>query len=57
MTVPEVCGSCTIPALAPLPRMKASCVVFGMPKEAIALGGVDEVMSLTQIAQTLGRPD
>lgn len=36
---------------------EASCVVFGMPKEAIALGGVDEVMSLTQIAQTLGRPD
>jgi two-component system, chemotaxis family, protein-glutamate methylesterase/glutaminase len=30
-----------------------SCVVFGMPKEAIAHGGVDDVISLTQIAQTL----
>ncbi|MFB2864796.1 chemotaxis response regulator protein-glutamate methylesterase [Aeromonas sp. MdU4] len=36
---------------------EASCVVFGMPKEAIAHGGVDEVMSLAQITQTLARPD
>lgn len=36
---------------------EASCVVFGMPKEAIAHGGIDEVMSLAQITQTLGRPD
>lgn len=28
-----------------------SCVVFGMPKEAIARGGVDSIMSLEQIAQ------
>lgn len=28
-----------------------SCVVFGMPKEAIALGGVDEVCSLQKLAQ------
>lgn len=27
-----------------------SCVVFGMPKEAIALGGVDRVLSLEKIA-------
>jgi two-component system chemotaxis response regulator CheB len=27
-----------------------SCVIFGMPKEAIELGGVDEVLPLTQIA-------
>ncbi|WP_028455139.1 protein-glutamate methylesterase/protein-glutamine glutaminase [Chitinilyticum litopenaei] len=27
-----------------------SCVVFGMPKEAIALGGVDEVLDLREIA-------
>ena len=26
---------------------EASCVVFGMPKEAIAHGGVDEVLPLT----------
>lgn len=29
---------------------EASCVVFGMPKEAIAQGGVDEVLPLTKIA-------
>jgi two-component system chemotaxis response regulator CheB len=30
-----------------------SCVVFGMPKEALAHGGVQEVMSLDAIATTL----
>lgn len=29
-----------------------SCVVFGMPKEAIKLGGVDKVVPLDEIAQT-----
>ncbi|MBK8016861.1 MAG: chemotaxis response regulator protein-glutamate methylesterase [Betaproteobacteria bacterium] len=29
---------------------EASCVVFGMPREAIALGGVDEVVPLDDIA-------
>ena len=29
---------------------EASCVVFGMPKEAIALGGVDQVLGLDAIA-------
>jgi two-component system chemotaxis response regulator CheB len=29
---------------------EASCVVFGMPKEAIACGAVDEVLPLTKIA-------
>ncbi len=29
---------------------EASCVVFGMPKEAIAAGGVDEVLPLRDIA-------
>jgi two-component system chemotaxis response regulator CheB len=28
---------------------EASCVVFGMPKEAIALGGVDEVLALDRL--------
>ncbi|MEW6500322.1 MAG: protein-glutamate methylesterase/protein-glutamine glutaminase [Thermodesulfobacteriota bacterium] len=32
-----------------------SCVVFGMPKEAIALGGVDKVLSLDRIAQEVLR--
>ena len=33
---------------------EATCVVFGMPKEAIAKGGVDEILPLSRIApQTL----
>ncbi|HIJ78095.1 MAG: chemotaxis response regulator protein-glutamate methylesterase [Desulfobulbaceae bacterium] len=34
---------------------EASCVVFGMPKEAIALNGVDQVLSLEQIAPRISR--
>ncbi|MDE2396331.1 MAG: chemotaxis response regulator protein-glutamate methylesterase [Burkholderiales bacterium] len=30
-----------------------SCVVFGMPKEAIRMGGVDEVMSLDRVASAI----
>ena len=32
---------------------EASCVVFGMPKEAIKAGGVDQTMPLTRIPQAL----
>ena len=32
---------------------EASCVVFGMPREAIAAGAADEVLPLTQIAPRL----
>ncbi|MGC8492293.1 MAG: protein-glutamate methylesterase/protein-glutamine glutaminase [Syntrophobacteraceae bacterium] len=32
---------------------EASCVVFGMPKEAIRSGGVDKVVSLQEIPRTL----
>ncbi|WP_308446453.1 chemotaxis protein CheB [Chitinimonas sp. BJYL2] len=32
---------------------EASCVVFGMPKEAIALGGADEILPLDSIAPRL----
>ena len=34
---------------------EATCVVFGMPKEAIELGAVDEVIPLERIATTLLR--
>jgi len=29
---------------------EASCIVFGMPREAIACGAVDEVLPLSKIA-------
>jgi two-component system chemotaxis response regulator CheB len=32
---------------------KATCVVFGMPKEAIAAGGVDEILPLGSIAERI----
>jgi two-component system chemotaxis response regulator CheB len=32
---------------------EASCVVFGMPKEAIKLGAADEIMSLEQIPKAI----
>ena len=32
---------------------EASCVVFGMPKEAIKLGGIDSVASLNRISSEL----
>jgi two-component system chemotaxis response regulator CheB len=34
-----------------------SCVVFGMPKEAIAMGGVDEVLPLSRVAGAIGAFD
>lgn len=34
-----------------------SCVVFGMPKEAIKLGGVDEIVSLEQIPRVISMVD
>lgn len=32
---------------------EASCVVYGMPKEAVAVGGVDEQVSLLDVAQRI----
>ena len=32
-----------------------SCVVYGMPGEAVRLGGVDHIMSPEQIGQSLSR--
>jgi two-component system chemotaxis response regulator CheB len=34
-------------------QSKDSCVVFGMPREAIALGAVDKVLALSEIAGVL----
>ncbi|MGL9720758.1 protein-glutamate methylesterase/protein-glutamine glutaminase [Symbiopectobacterium sp.] len=36
-----------------LAQNEASCVVFGMPREAIAMGGVDEVVDLSQVSQRM----
>jgi two-component system chemotaxis response regulator CheB len=36
-----------------LAQDEATCVVFGMPKEAIAVGAVDEVLPVTKIADRL----
>ncbi len=36
-----------------LAQDEASCVVFGMPREAIAMGAVDEVLPVTAIARRL----
>lgn len=38
-----------------LAQDEASCVVFGMPKEAINLGGVDEVLPLDKLAPAVIR--
>jgi two-component system chemotaxis response regulator CheB len=32
---------------------EASCVVFGMPREAIAMGAANEIVALDEIAQRL----
>jgi len=34
-----------------LAQDEASCVVFGMPREAIALGGADEIVPLSQMSE------
>ena len=36
-----------------LAQDEASCVVYGMPREAVALGAAEEVLDLAQIAETL----
>jgi two-component system, chemotaxis family, protein-glutamate methylesterase/glutaminase len=36
-----------------LAQDEASCVVFGMPREAIAVGAVDEVLPVTKMAERL----
>jgi chemotaxis protein methyltransferase CheR len=40
---------------ATIAQDEASCVVFGMPKEAIKRGGVDRVLPLTSIAASIPR--
>ena len=40
-------GACTIS------QDEQSCVVFGMPKEAVKLGGVEEIVPLTQIPKAI----
>jgi two-component system chemotaxis response regulator CheB len=40
---------------ATLAQDEESCVVFGMPKEAIKLGAADRVVSLRQIPELISR--
>jgi two-component system, chemotaxis family, protein-glutamate methylesterase/glutaminase len=40
-----------------LAQDEASCVVFGMPKEAIALGAVDEILPLTRVSAAISAFD
>jgi two-component system chemotaxis response regulator CheB len=40
---------------ATIAQDEASCVVFGMPKEAIALGGADRVLPLESLAREIAR--
>ncbi len=42
-----------MPAPRPWPRTKSTCVVFGMPKVAIDLGGVDRAVPLDRIPQEI----
>jgi hypothetical protein len=44
---------CATPAAGTCVQDEASCVVFGMPREAIAHGATHEVLPLTQIAPRL----
>jgi two-component system chemotaxis response regulator CheB len=32
---------------------EATCIVFGMPKEAIKLGGVDKILPLRAVAKAI----
>ncbi len=36
-----------------LAQDEASCVVFGMPKEAIKAGGIDKILPLSDIPSTI----
>jgi len=36
-----------------LAQDEASCVVYGMPREAVALGGVDEIVPLSQMSERI----
>ena len=38
---------------ATIAQDEASCVVYGMPKEAVRLGGVDRVVPLHLVAQAI----
>jgi two-component system chemotaxis response regulator CheB len=38
---------------ATIAQDEATCVVFGMPKEAIKLGGVDKILPLQSVAKAI----
>ena len=44
------CSRCARPAAGRSPRNEATCVVFGMPREAIRRGAARQVLPLDRIA-------
>jgi two-component system chemotaxis response regulator CheB len=38
---------------ATIAQDEATCVVFGMPKEAIKMGGVDRILPLQSVARAI----
>ena len=50
------CSRCARPARYTIAQDEATCVVFGMPKEAIARGGAELIEPLPRVAQTALRP-
>ena len=49
MTARLASRKCATQAPATIAQDEASCVVFGMPKEAIKLGAAERVLPLTSI--------
>ena len=49
---PRACSPCAAPAPT-IAQDEASCVVFGMPREAIAIGAAEEVVSLSAMSERI----
>lgn len=47
----RACWKCARAGAYTLAQDEASCVVFGMPREAISLGAADEIASLPEMSR------